>query len=295
MKHLKHDPRTVALLRVLALLTVLCALAASAGAESLFSLLATATPAPDATPTPEAPDAAPTSEAPAVIPPFAGLSYGDWAGKEPGRRILNETEGTTKYIYEQVSGEAFGGYTVFLGKQGCEMKPLATDNDSAVSWVVSNSAAESVFLLIYEADAQRLTLERLPDTPETADPSPAAEPDTETPGADDPETGDPADPSARTAIPVCPHCNRGLCRDCKGAGFFKCKTCGGLGRCTKCDGKREFRSPGYGGVGTATYTTCDRCGGTGRCDDCDGRGRVECGSCDHGVCRYCQGNYVLDP
>ena len=250
----------------------------SASTGNLFDLLATASPstaasaspAPSATPAavPTAapsPTAAPAQTAlPREMDLFGGFGYSSMSGRAADREVINEEAGTKEFIYEQVSGEDFQAYGVFLQQAGCEAQQLSTDQDTALACLVSHRETQLAFLLVYQSDVQTLTLVWAPD-------------------------------EAQHSVAVCSECNRGLCKECHGSGFFKCGDCGGLGRCPDCHGRRGISSPGYGGVGTGSFEPCSGCNGTGRCTECEGKGRVECTECDHGVCRTCHGHYVLDP
>ncbi len=283
----------VMILFLVFLLAVPCACA-----ESLFSLLATAAPAPVMTPAPVATHepmayaggmfsllstGAPTPEPTPVPAPeptpepsasnlFFGLSYSDMAGKKADRTVENEKEGTTEFIYEQVSPDEFRQYGVFLGNKGCQAEKMNTDSDAAASYAVYCEERNFGFLLIYESDKQLLTLVLFPETePETPTPMPGV-----------------------TVAPakVCPDCNRGKCTVCDGQGYSDCELCMGLGVCGVCFGRPQTYIPGYGGVGTGSYVICKGCNGSGRCTYCDGTGKKMCQWCDHGICRTCHGDYT---
>jgi len=254
-------------------------------ASGLFDQLETASPeaaAPDPTATPE-PAAADSDESTtgADVSCFQGLSYTDMNATEPTRIVNIEGEDTTDYIYEQVSEDDLRRYRTYLEEKGCDFMALQTDSENAIALAVYSTALDFGFMLIYESDKALLELKYIPYELE-AEPAAEAAPDTGVSAL-----------SAEAATPsVCPHCNKGHCITCYGRGVVKCDNCGGLGRCPDCRGKREFHGIGWGGVGTATYTTCDTCGGSGRCNYCDGYGRVECGDCNRGICLYCGGNYL---
>ena len=267
-------------------------------AESLFSLLATATPVPVTTPAPAvthepityegslfsqlatgAPTPAPTpvpapeqTPAQSALNSFFGLSYGDMAGKEADRAVENEREGTIEFIYEQVSPDEFQQYGVFLDNKGCQAQKMDTDSDAAASYAVYSEEKDFGFLLIYESDKQLLTLVLFPEIEaETSAPAPAA-------------TIAPAS--------VCPDCNQGKCTVCNGRGYRDCELCLGLGICGVCFGRPQTYIPGYGGVGTGSYVTCKGCNGSGRCTYCGGTGKTMCQWCDHGICLTCHGDYM---
>ena len=297
-----------------ALLTAVFLTVSPAGAESLFSLLATSTPAPDATPVPAlSPEPVPVpgglfdllatatpglTAAPmvpadpeqAALPEefalFGGFGYGSMAAKYADRVVENPEEGTLEWIYEQVSAEDFLAYEAFLREKGCAAETLSAGTRTTVSCLVTHGQALVAFLLVYQPDVETLTLV----------PVPYPGPDAESPasGSPEPGAGNGTGPTLQPEANVCTQCSRGLCKECRGSGFFQCSDCGGFGRCPECRGKREFRSVGYGGVGTAVYTPCGECGGTGRCNACEGKGRVDCPECDHGICKYCGGDYFLE-
>ena len=141
-----------------------------------------------------------------------------------------------------------------------------------------NTDADCAFLLEYRRDEETLTLI----------------------GAAEDEDNDieavfPEETAPEKEVTVCSHCVRGHCKTCRGRGVVKCPECLGLGRCRACHGSGGIQTIGWGGVGTSAFIPCAECGGNGRCPGCDGKGRVECTECEHGVCKYCQGNYVISP
>lgn len=252
--------------------------------EGLFVLLATAAPSGDAASGP-GPTALPTSKPFDTLDTsgvFRGLGYGDYSGKEAACVSGNAENGTKEFVYEQVTKANYKGYGIYLNLRGCRAEQTEADAENAVACTVYSQENAFSFQVVYQPDRQLLTL--------IIDPAEAVE------GTDGPAAADPAEtPSATRRANVCPHCNKGYCKKCHGSGFFKCSACGGLGACPTCHGKRQYRIPGYGGVGTATYVTCSHCGGNGKCTECGGRGRIDCSECDNGVCLYCHGVYVLDP
>lgn len=55
-----------------------------------------------------------------------------------------------------------------------------------------------------------------------------------------------------------------------------CRSCGGSGRCTGCNGEGKYwvDSGLYTGSGSRTRVNCGSCGGSGRCRVCYGRGTI---------------------
>jgi len=212
---------------------------------------------------------------------FQGLSYTDMNGTEPTRIMSIEDVNNTDYIYEQVSEDDFKNYRAYLKDSGCLSYNVGSDSENVICLGIYSTGLDFGFVLAYDYDKTILELVYHSNELE-AEPAAEAAPDTGVSAL-----------SAEAATPsVCPHCNKGHCITCYGRGVVKCDNCGGLGRCPDCRGKREFHGIGWGGVGTAIYTTCDTCGGSGRCNYCDGYGRVECGDCNRGICLYCGGNYL---
>lgn len=295
--------------RLFILFIVISLIIPSAGAESLFSLLATSTPIPAVTPGPAvtrepvvytgglfdqlataipttaptltpAPTAAPTP-APTAAPNdsvlFLGLGYGDYAGKEADSTVENQKEGTLEFIYEQVSANDFQGYGVFLESKGCQTEKMNADSETVVSYVIYNSEMDFGFLLIYQSDRQTLSLAYFPMDEDDIDQPPPVSTDI---------------PKAVDEARVCPDCNQGRCTICDGRGYNDCKLCLGLGICGVCFGRPRTYIPGYGGVGTGTYVTCKGCNGSGRCAYCGSTGKQTCQWCDNGICRTCHGDYM---
>ena len=244
--------------------------------DGMFSLLATATPGPEASPAPSAP--AGEEDKPEEEALFSGLGFGDMTGRKADRIERNDKEGSPEYVYERVTEEDFTGYMAFLNDMGCEIEQTEENGGKAVSGFVYNTDADCAFLLEYRRDEETLTLI----------------------GAAEDEDNDieavfPEETAPEKEVTVCSHCVRGHCKTCRGRGVVKCPECLGLGRCRACHGSGGIQTIGWGGVGTSAFIPCAECGGNGRCPGCDGKGRVECTECEHGVCKYCQGNYVISP
>lgn len=57
--------------------------------------------------------------------------------------------------------------------------------------------------------------------------------------------------------------------------YTTCRSCGGSGVCTSCNGKRGYYvdSGTYTGYNTRVWKDCPSCNGTGRCFNCHGTGR----------------------
>ena len=275
-----------------------------AGAESLFSLIATPSPVPTATLLPTGPAAdygdgmfrllvtatpAPeASPAPTVYPAkedmpeegalFSGLGFCDLMGRKADRITRNDDEGLVECVYERVIEEDLQRYMAFLSDRGCETEQMETDSGEDVSLIVYNIGEGCAFLLEYRRDEETLSLICAADEE-----------------ADENEIVFPKETAPEPGAAVCSHCVRGHCKTCRGRGAVKCGECLGLGRCRACHGKRGTRTIGWGGVGTSSFIPCAECGGNGRCAECEGKGRVDCGECEHGVCGYCQGKYVISP
>ena len=242
--------------------------ATAAYEDGMFSLLVTATPGPEASPAPTAVPAEEDMSEEAAL--FSGLGFGNMMGRKADRITRKEQEGAVECVYEQVDEEEFLRYETFLRDEGCETVHTASDSGSAVSLTVSPGGEGSLFRLVYQPDEKKLTLFSGPfDEAETS-------PD-------------------RHEVKVCPHCVKGRCSECRGRGVLRCLECNGSGRCGVCNGKRGIWTVGWGGVGTSTFTPCAECGGNGRCTVCDGKGRVDCPECEYGVCKYCGGHYVIGP
>ena len=287
--------RAVKVIRIL-LALLLCV--SCAGAESLFSLIATPSPVPAPTPLPAAPavtaaseggmfsllatatPAPGTSPAPTAAPAeedmpeetalFSGLGFCDLTGRKADRIIRNEQEGTAECVYEQVDEEEFQRYEAFLRNKECGIEQTGTDDGSAVSRTVSPGGEGSPFRLVYQRDEKRLTLISGPVDEDEAAP-------------------------VRHAAQVCPYCSRGACSECRGRGVVTCRECRGRGSCMVCNGERGTWTIGWEGVGSSTFVPCAGCNGSGKCAACGGIGRVDCAECENGACKYCQGHYVISP
>lgn len=147
---------------------------------------------------------------------------------------------------------------------------------------------------------QALPAGRLFDLLATATPSPEPTPSpVPTPSPEPTPTPEPTTTPEATATPeaqtekVCRECNQGRCMMCDGLGYEDCQLCCGTGICGVCFGKPQKYVLGYGLGGT--YVTCKGCNGSARCSFCGGTGRRPCIWCNGGVCRKCNGNYILEP
>lgn len=60
-----------------------------------------------------------------------------------------------------------------------------------------------------------------------------------------------------------------------GRAYTTCRTCGGSGVCTSCNGRRGYYvdSGTYTGYNTQVWKDCPSCNGTGRCFNCHGKGK----------------------
>ena len=119
----------------------------------------------------------------------------------------------------------------------------------------------------------------------------------------------PAD-KLRCGTCACRECGaRGVCKTCRGAKVFRCKTCEGRGklanytRCSKCKGegrilwKKESSGFGSKSLSSSKSKICSKCRGHGKystttrtCSTCTGEGHVDCSACrGSGRCRTCKG------
>ena len=284
------------LLRFIAILLALCLAMPFACAESLFDLLKTPTPIPTQTPAPTRTPYMPTVQAktdlisllmtptpgpsrttmsiptfgplPDSEDPFMGFGYEAVDGNVRATAHIQQ-DGRVSKIYERVTQDDFDAYISYLEAQGFQ---LVSANEPGESTQAINSQKNLCFDLIYAAQVLRLTLTFVPQTTPVPTLQPTEEPVKE----------------------LCPHCNMGKCKTCRGLGSVPCDSCRGSTICQRCHGKRRFSVPTWG-TGGANYVDCQGCHGSGKCEKCSGSGSQPCTDCNNGVCRYCKGDYMNYP